>query len=265
MEHKNLTELEKLKIVEMDILDEIDRVCRKNNLSYFLGGGNLLGAIRHQGFIPWDDDIDIYMLRKDYERFAEIANRELSENYFYQNWITEPEYPYNFAKVRMNHTVFDEKGLSHLNIHKGIWVDIFAIDKQTEDAGIAEREQKRSRRLQAAQELLYVDLNKNRNVFKSLLLRLYRALIPRAYMHKKLDKLLKKYNHTESKLCADRLSKGAKSYYTDDFAQQIYVKYEDKQYPIPNGYDHILKAEFGDYMQYPPPAGSAPASRCFLC
>lgn len=192
------------------------------------------------------------MMRDDYEKFAQIAPKALHKNYFYQNWKTEPEYPYNFAKVRMNHTVFDEKGLSHLNIHKGIYVDIFAIDKMSEDKKTRLREHKKSLRLQAAQELLYVDLHKKRNVFKSLFLRMYRALLSRKYMHKKLDRLLKRHNATESRLCGDRLWNNILEYHTDDYERQIYVEFEGKKRPIPSGYDHILRTEFGDYMKFPP-------------
>lgn len=120
--------MEKLRIIEVDILDEVVRICNKYDINYYLAYGTLIGAVRHKGFIPWDDDIDIWMFREDYDRFAKIAEKELSEKYYYQDWHKEKEYPYNFAKVRLNDTVVLQKPITKLNIHHGIYIDIFPLD-----------------------------------------------------------------------------------------------------------------------------------------
>ncbi len=256
MKNINLSELEKLKIVETDILDEIYRVCDKNNIKCYLYGGTLLGAVRHEGFIPWDDDIDVCMFREDYEKFAKIAPRELKDGYFYQNYVTDPEFPYNFAKVRMDNTVMDETGLSHLNIHKGIWVDILPVDKQSKKAENSStpprRDLKRSLKLQAAQELLYVDPGKKRNIFKTLMLRIYRALVSRKYMHKKLDKFLTKHNNTKSNVYGNRLQKFVETFSKNDYGEGIDLKFEGRLFKAPANYENILSGMYGDYMKLPP-------------
>ena len=120
--------LNKLHQIHLEILNEIKKICDKNNLTYFLVGGTLLGAVRHAGFIPWDDDIDIGMPRSDYDKFIKIAQESLDANYFLDCFETNKDYYLPFAKVKKNNTIFDEKVSHHLNNHKGIYVDIFPFE-----------------------------------------------------------------------------------------------------------------------------------------
>ena len=115
--------------VMLDILSEIHRICVENHLTYWLEAGTLLGAIRHKGFIPWDDDCDVSMPRKDYEKFLEIAQSQLPETMFLQTKETDKEYPLPWAKVRMNGTLLIETGeTGKENYHHGIFVDVFPYD-----------------------------------------------------------------------------------------------------------------------------------------
>ncbi len=118
----------KIQLIELEMLNEVDRICKKHGIRYYLCGGTLLGAVRHSGFIPWDDDLDIFFPRKDYIKFAEIAPKELPDTMFYQDWHNEFDYPYNFAKIRMNGTKFCQNEIQHLNMHQGIFIDIFPLD-----------------------------------------------------------------------------------------------------------------------------------------
>ncbi len=113
---------------ELDILQKIDHICRRHGLSWFGIGGTALGAVRHGGFIPWDDDIDIGMPRRDYEIFLSAAREELPQGYHLQHFSTEPNSPFYFAKVRKDGTVFEEYYLRGYPIHQGIFVDIFPFD-----------------------------------------------------------------------------------------------------------------------------------------
>lgn len=124
-----MIEIRPLQMVCLEILKEIDRICTKYNIQYWLEGGSMLGAVRHHGFIPWDDDLDIAMFREDYERFLKIAQKELKPEYFLQTHEIEREYPLFFAKVRKNNTYIEEECFLSLNFHKGIFVDIFPVDK----------------------------------------------------------------------------------------------------------------------------------------
>lgn len=119
--------LEKLHTIEVEILDEIVRICNTHNLRYYLIGGTLLGAIRHKGFIPWDDDLDIAMPREDYERFCKVAVLELSSNYYLHSKDTDDEYWLPFAKVKKKGTIFCDATAPWVKLN-GIWVDIFPLD-----------------------------------------------------------------------------------------------------------------------------------------
>lgn len=120
--------LRKLQLCELEILKEFVRICEKFSLRYYLTGGTLLGAVRHQGFIPWDDDIDVAMPREDYDRFAQIAPRELDPQYFYQSPDTDPYYFLSYNKVRKNGTKIYEERFENAGFHKGIFIDIFPLD-----------------------------------------------------------------------------------------------------------------------------------------
>lgn len=104
--HSHERRLDSIHEIQLAFLLETDRICRKHNIKYFLGGGTLLGAIRHKGFIPWDDDADIMMLREDFDRFCEIAPKELPSNMTFQSYYTDKACFYEFAKVRLDDTFF---------------------------------------------------------------------------------------------------------------------------------------------------------------
>jgi lipopolysaccharide cholinephosphotransferase len=110
----------KVQLIELEILLEVDRICRKNDIKYQLSGGTLLGAVRHQGFIPWDDDIDIIMLRNDYNKFIALCKIELNNSYFLQIPETDDKTPSLYAKIRKNNTAYISYEYRNINYHHGI-------------------------------------------------------------------------------------------------------------------------------------------------
>ncbi len=127
-------ELNKVRELEFKCLLEFDRICRKYEIKYFLGGGTLLGAVRHQGFIPWDDDIDVMMLPEDYDKFRDVVQSELSDEFVYQSKETDGEYHSIFDKIRLKGTVFDTNFSQQFDlISHGIFMDIFVHDYTSEN------------------------------------------------------------------------------------------------------------------------------------
>lgn len=121
-------EKRELQLAELTVLAELKRLCEKHGLRYFLVAGTLLGAVRHRGFIPWDDDVDVAMPRKDFDKLARIAKKELSEGYFYQSASTEKSCPFFFAKIRKDGTSVTEEIVKGVDMHDGCYVDIFPLD-----------------------------------------------------------------------------------------------------------------------------------------
>ena len=123
-----MDKLRQLQLVELEILDEFARLCQAHGLQYYLVGGTLLGAARHQGFIPWDDDIDVAMPRADYDKLADIAASELDPRYFYQCPDTDPHYFLTYAKIRKKGTEVYEERFQTAKFHRGVFIDIFPLD-----------------------------------------------------------------------------------------------------------------------------------------
>ena len=111
----------------LDLFLEFKKVCEKHNLTYYLCGGSCLGAVRHKGFIPWDDDLDVIMPRKDYDKLMSLAS-EFKGKYFLQNYETDPCYIFNYAKLRDSDTTFIQDQFMYVRQNHGIWMDIFPLD-----------------------------------------------------------------------------------------------------------------------------------------
>ena len=131
----DLKTLRKIQLLELLNLEELVRICNKHNIQYFLIGGTLIGAVRHKGFIPWDDDIDVGMLRKDFDRFIEVCKTELNtEKFFLQTPQTEKgSADFEIARIRLNNTHLKEYHRRNLNLHDGFFIEILPYDDLPED------------------------------------------------------------------------------------------------------------------------------------
>ena len=117
-------EFRKMQLIQLDLIVELDRVCRKHNINYVIIAGTMLGAVRHKGYIPWDDDADIAMLREDYERFKSVAYDLNPEICFFQDNTTDPEYRWGYAKLRRTGTQYIRLGQEHMKNKTGICIDV---------------------------------------------------------------------------------------------------------------------------------------------
>jgi len=120
--------LKKIQLNEVEILDVIVKICEENNIEYFLVGGTLLGAVRHKGFIAWDDDIDIAMPRKQYNKFIKLCLEDLPKEYFIHCKEMDKDYWLPYIKVRKNNTIFEGESIKPIDTYKGIYVDVFPLD-----------------------------------------------------------------------------------------------------------------------------------------
>lgn len=125
-----LEQRRQIQLIQLELLIEIDRICRKHHIVYRLIGGSLIGAVRHKGFIPWDPDVDISMNRADYNRFFEICKDELdTRRFFLQEWRTDPNYRWNYARLLRNKTEFVRAGHEKMNSRTGVFIDIICADR----------------------------------------------------------------------------------------------------------------------------------------
>lgn len=246
--------LDKLHETELEILDEFARICQKYKLNYFLTGGTMLGAIRHQGFIPWDDDIDIGMTRHDYDLFIEYAKTELSSKYYLDSHETNKEYYLPFAKIRKNNTIFDESVNHHLKNHKGIYIDIIPFEN-------AKKPDSFNQKIQAILVRNITDTMFYKNKIRKLkdsrhpMLVILLNIIPK-YSLMKLQKKLSKLNKDDNSEYIVALA-GTYGYQKETMKRNIMlppkkIKFENKEYYGMNDPDAYLTRIFGNYMELPP-------------
>lgn len=248
--------------VELEILLEFDRICKKHNLNYFLYSGTLLGAIRHNGFIPWDDDIDVCMLRKDYDKFMKIAKNDLKDKYFLQNYKTDKNYPLQFAKLRKNNTLYTEINLSNLDMHHGVFIDIFPYDNTKPNTFLGNVQRT------ITEKMIVINLcrNKKRNMqAKSKLVKVVRMfwyyllkIIPKRIIDTTITKVSTMFNKESTGYISDLSSSKNKTGYErftikkEALDDSIACKFEGYMFPVPEQYDYVLTKYYGDYMKLPP-------------
>lgn len=249
----------KIQLIELEMLNEVDRICRKHGIKYYLCGGTLLGAVRHSGFIPWDDDLDIFFPRKDYIKFAKIAQKELPDTMFYQDWHNEFDYPYNFAKIRMNGTKFCQNEIQHLDMHHGIFIDIFPLDSVPADEKERTAYLTKVTRLKTLMAIRYMSFKKNgslRSIPECIAIAFSRLFFSKRKIHNKLDRLIMKYDYQDTGLYGQETGMDAlkEVYPVKWFSKQGSISFEGKEFPCTeNKYiDEYMTFFYGDYMTPPP-------------
>ena len=245
---KNTLSLDEIKKIELDILKFIDKTCAENHLKYFLAYGTLLGAIRHNGFIPWDDDIDIYMLREDYEKLIKILGNRQDDRYKLLHLTTDPNYYYEFAKIVDSNTEIEVPNVIK-NPAEGIWVDIFPLDKVASCKRLQHVVINALVGCRALSVYTKFPSNRRSKLFYPLWI-ISKAIGPRFFLN--IIERICKSGKSNKYLGAIAAVGGSYYYPTEYFSSEIKVPFEDMICPAPIEYKRYLEGEYGDYMQLPP-------------
>ena len=244
-------QLRKIQIVTNDILDEVVRVCEENNIIYYLAYGTLLGAVCHKGFIPWDDDIDIWMFRDDYDRFVEIANDCLHDGYFLQNSDTDGCFPVAMSKVRMSGTFSSENSFGNEG-NKGIFIDIFPLDKYPNNREKARKIWKKCCRINKLIVVTFLKSSNHRSSIKNLTIKLSQLLLNRKLLINKLFSIIYRYSKINSTKYGLYTDSPFEFFDFSDLGNDTFMLFANKKYRVPNNYEYILEEIYGDYMKLPP-------------
>ena len=244
-----------LKYVQTDILREIDRICNKHDLRYYLAYGTLIGAVRHKGFIPWDDDIDIMMPYEDMLKFAEICKTELGEKYFYQSPETEKEYRLTINRVRRNGSVLSEPALVGKKVHQGIMVDIYPLFGAEE--GKIKRLIQVIRAMKRALYMLDEPVRNHGTLMKigsAFLLKIKTAKGKEAAAKRLTDRLAKKtFDNSEYVTVLDSgIKEMSTTYKKEWFGSGVKAPFGEDEFSVPCDADSVLRKYFGDYTVLPP-------------
>ena len=239
----------KLQLRILDIVKDVDKICRENDIDYYILYGSALGAIRHQGFIPWDDDFDIGMTFDNYVKFLEICEKKLDKNkYYVQTPEKEKNYYLSFSKIRDIRTTLIEEGNENIDIVRSVYIDVFPL------VGIPNNKIK-ERILKINRAFM---LSANMNVINNKFLRCIFDIILKIFGRRKILKYTTKrcfkYNTNDCEYwCSIADGDG---YIQNKIKREIYgkpkyVKFEDIMLPVPENTDKYLKNIYGDYMKIP--------------
>ena len=242
------TEMKRVWSIQMDLLKKLLEVCDKYHLRIWADGGTLLGTVREHGYIPWDDDIDMAMLRDDFDVLVKIAPKEFSHPYFFQFGYTEKYYPLGHAKIRMDNTtaIVPEKKVFH--IHQGIFIDIFPYDAVPDnqavfDRLITERKHYLSSFLGCLTPLSFRHPGRScRTILSRLQYKRLFSQFENLFRRNSIEK--NEYVSCLSFIIDEQHFLRKKEWYNDT----LYLPFEDIMMPVPAGYHCILEKQYGDYL-----------------
>ena len=236
----------------LKLLDKVVAVCDEHGLRYYLAGGSVLGAIRHKGFIPWDDDIDIYLFREDYEKIQKLPTSVWGDEFRLAFYTNTPNYTYDFIKIELTNTSVIER--YHPNYHGGVFLDIFPLDFVPNDL------EKRQQQLSKVKPLTkdYVDaFIKNdcdcSSLWEVIALKLLRLRNRDKHVLYQWEEIVGLKNVAELNDIVDFHSPWMHRPMPFEYISDgVEVEFEGKYYRVPSNYDAYLKHVYGDYMQLPP-------------
>lgn len=242
-----------IKDISVHILDVIVAFCKENEIAYSLAGGTLLGAIRHKGFIPWDDDIDIMLPRADYERLIATFN-DSGNDVLIMDYKNTQNYCWPFAKAISTSTILIENGMKKYPL--GVYVDLFPLDEVYGDRSAAIKAVKKIAFWRNILTLKHLRIERRRSIWKNIVIGLGKSLIviPDKYLIKKINNMAISYQGKDCKyVCSFMGAWGIKEIFEKDFmGSPTLHSFEGNVYNGPEDSDHYLTSLYGDYMQLPP-------------
>lgn len=256
--------LRRVQLAELEILVDVKKVCDENGIGYFLSGGTLIGAMRHGGFIPWDDDVDIGMLRPEFEKFKEIAQEKLGNKYFFQSWDTDAEFPFASAKVRKIGTLYREATSINTNYHSELFIDIFPYDNYPDNI---DGQMKQGKEIDTYRKTFMMKSGMTPWKMANTLVRkvgVYIKNIPYIIRARSCDKqkeierynsIMTQYNNSDTAYVFEECN-------GTDYGKFVVtrkcignlspISFEGITFSGPENPDEYLKSIYGDYMQLPP-------------
>ena len=246
---------EELKQVQVQLLDYFDSFCRQNNIKYSLACGTLLGAIRHKGFIPWDDDIDVYLLRKDYNQFINLAKTVKSDNYEFLSLNSDQNYTLPYCKLSCKKTVLLEIGTNLMKM--GVNIDIFPLDAIPNNIVLFKLQNKCISFLKNILDIKILKISNGRAWYKNIIHFLGKVCfiwIPSRTISKIINYTcqLNDIVYCDNLFDLNDTLGYLKSFSKNVFDKTMPILFEGKYYQAMIGYDEYLTACFGDYMTPPP-------------
>lgn len=248
-------ELRRLQLTQTEMLHEIHKICLKNNIKYIMDAGTLLGAVRHKKFIPWDDDIDIRILRSEYKKLCEALKKDLDEDkYFFQNYKSDKYYIWQYSRILKKDTRYVRLGKEHLKQKDGVYLDIFICD------GIPNNKILRKihnivtmfcRKSMYAKVAYLTEENKRKKTLYNML-----KFIPKSFtffLYSFLSKIFNESNCEKFGSYGWHADKDNNGFLKKWFTDVILLDFENGQFYAPKDYDGFLKYSFGnDYIKLPP-------------
>ena len=261
-------ELRRLQLIQTELMVQVDALCRKHGISYVIACGSLLGAVRHKGFIPWDDDGDICMLREEYEKFRQVAGELDPEICWFQDHSTDEDYLWGYGKVRRTGTTYVRAGDEHLKARTGVYIDIFPMDDipqsalgQVMDVG----------RCWTQRNILYAGVGKySAGGIRKALFKMVSGIPPERVFHRLEKRTEKCHNDTSNDVRLlmfnlwdherDHLLPYGYGMPKKWFLDRAEYEFEGHLLYGPKDYDAVLTYLYGDYMKLPPEEKRGPTA-----
>lgn len=249
-------DLRTLQLLELEMLCEVDRICRKNGIEYSIYYGSLIGAVRHKGFIPWDDDVDVAFTRENYEKFYEACKTELDDTrFFFQDHRTDPQYRWGYGKLRRKNTEYIKAGQEKMKYKTGVCIDLFPFDNMP-DAGWKRKWTYFEH--YCIRKITYSELGKDKA--PTAFLRWWYSMlyrIPLDTVYAVLDRIDAKNNRKPTELvCLMMLHTNNPlvkyGVPAEFFSEYVDLDFEGMKIRAVKQWDRALKLAYGDYMKLPP-------------